>query len=269
MTISLENKVVVVTGGAARIGRAIALECADSGASVAITFNHSEAEAQQTLADLRARSTLSSQRFAAIQCDVSSSSDNLKLQNEVLRRFGKATALVNNAAIFRRTPFELTEYSDWENSFDEHIAANLKGPYLLSKLFGDLFVAQKHGCIVNIADIHGQRALKTYAAYCISKAGVLTLTETMAKALAPHVRVNAICPGTILLPSEDQCGGDQSGEDQVGGEFAGTARDLINRVPLARLGTPEEIAQSVVFLIGGPQFISGAVLAVDGAERLR
>lgn len=267
MTISLENEVVVVTGGATRIGRAIALECAASGASVAITFNHSREAAQQTLSDLQARSTpaapemteSSAQKFAAIQCDVSNSQDNLKLRNEVLRVFGKATSLVNNAAIFQRTPFGETDFAGWEKSFDDHVSANLKGPYLLSKLFGDLFVAQKKGCIVNIADIHGQRALKNYAAYCLSKAGVLSLTESLAKALAPDVRVNAICPGTILLPSQAQ-GGD---------EFAGNERDLMQRVPLARLGTIEEIAQAVVFLIGGPQFISGAVLPVDGAERLR
>ena len=264
MTISLQSEVVVVTGGASRIGRAIALECAASGASVAITFNYSRDEAEQTLQDLRAQSTPSSpesvpQKFVAIQCDVSSSPENLRLRNEVLRVFGKATALVNNAAIFQRTPFGETDFAGWEKSFEDHVNANLKGPYLLSKLFGDLFVAQKKGCIVNIADIHGQSALKNYAAYCLSKAGVLSLTESMAQALAPNVRVNAICPGTILLPSQAQ----------DGNVFAGSERNLIQRVPLARLGTIEEIAQAVVFLIGGPQFISGAVLPVDGAERLR
>jgi len=259
MQISLEDEVVVVTGGAVRVGRAIALECAASGASVAITFNHSGDEAGQTLADMQARSTLASQKFAAIACDVSSAPENLRLKDEVLQALGAPTALVNNAAIFRRAPFAETEYSDWEKSFDEHIAANLKGPYLLSKVFGEFFTSQKRGCIVNIADIYGQRPLKNYAAYCISKAGVLMLTETTAKALAPYVRVNAICPGTILLPSQVQ----------DGDEFAGDAHALKSRVPLERLGTTEEVACSVVFLIGGPQFISGAILPVDGAQRLR
>lgn len=259
MKISLEGEAVVVTGGAVRVGRAIALECARAGASVAITYNHSQDEAEQTLLDLKAEGTLEGQKFAALRCDVSQPDENLRLRNDVLETLGQPTALVNNAAIFRRTPFEETEYPDWEKSFDEHIAANLKGPYLLSKLFGDVFLDQKRGCIVNIADIHGQRALKNYAAYCLSKAGIISLTESLAKALAPHVRVNAICPGTILLPSEEQSGD----------EFANDKELLRTRVPLERLGTPEEIAQFVVFLIGGPQFITGAIMPVDGGERLR
>ena len=101
------------------------------------------------------------------------------------------------------------------------------------------------------------QALKNYVPYCVSKAGVVMLTQALAKALAPHVRVNCICPGTILLPSENQ------GEDT---EYSDDEDLLRNRVPLRRFGTPEEIAQSIVFLIGGPQFISGAVLPVDGAE---
>jgi NAD(P)-dependent dehydrogenase (short-subunit alcohol dehydrogenase family) len=165
-------------------------------------------------------------------------------------------ALVNNAAIFRRTPWETLQEAD----FDTHIASNLKAPFLLSKAFGDLFLQQKSGVIVNIADIHGLRPLKNYIPYCVSKAGLITLTEATAKALAPSVRVNCICPGTILPPSETQ--GDS-------GEYSDDVQALAARVPLKRLGTPHEIAQSVVFLIGGPQFISGAVLTVDGAERLR
>jgi NAD(P)-dependent dehydrogenase (short-subunit alcohol dehydrogenase family) len=256
MNISLENEVVVITGGAKRLGRAIALECARSGASVAITYNTSRAEAESTLEELRTQSTLASQSFAAFECEVSNRESVEALGAGVLQAFGTATALVNNAAIFRRTPFAETGISDWESAFDEHIAANLKGPYLLSKYFGDVFLQQERGSIVNIADIHGLRPLKNYAPYCASKAGVVMLTEVLAKALAPHVRVNCICPGTILVPSQTQ------GEDD---DLAA----LQEKVPLQRLGTPEEIAQTVVFLLGGPPFISGAILPVDGAQRLR
>jgi NAD(P)-dependent dehydrogenase (short-subunit alcohol dehydrogenase family) len=256
MNISLENEVVVVTGGAKRLGRAIAVECARSGASVAITYNHSADEAQSTLKELQAQSTSSAQRFAAFQCEVSERAEVERLGDEVLRAFGTATALVNNAAIFRRTPFAETSAADWEAAFDEHIAANLKGPYLLSRYFGEIFLQQKHGNIVNIADIHGLRPLKNYAPYCVSKAGVVMLTEVLAKALVPSVRVNCICPGTILVPSQMQ------------GE-ADDVESLQRNVPLGRLGTPEEIASAVIFLLGGPQFISGAVLPVDGAQRLR
>jgi len=256
--ISLQNEVVVITGGALRLGRAIALECAQSGASVAITYNRSQNEAQQTLNDLREQSIVQGQKFASFHCDVSQSDQIQKLGEEVLKVVGAPTALINNAAIFRRTPFAGTEYSLWERAFDDHIAANLKGPYLLSKVFGEMFLQNKRGCIVNLADIYGAKPLKNYVPYCLSKAGVIMLTETLAKVLAPHVRVNAICPGTILLPSEGQNNDDDDNQEQ-----------LKSRIPMKRLGSPEEIAQAVVFLIGGPQFINGAILPVDGAQRLK
>lgn len=276
MKLSLKGETVLVTGGAKRLGRAIALECAAAGANVAFTFHTSHAEAEETLALMRDQSTSDTestldakstsepspspepQRFAALHCDLSDSQRVFRLKEQLLDMVGPPTALVNNAAIFHRTPFEEQSFSEWESAFDEQITANLKAPYLLSKLFGDLFVEQKRGTIVNLADIYGSRPLKNYTSYCLSKAGILMLTKTLAAALAPHVRVNAICPGTILPPSEPQ--GDSS-EDEM--------EALISRVPLQRIGTPQEIAQTVLFLIGGPQFISGALIAVDGAQRLR
>lgn len=266
MKLSLKDETVLVTGGAKRLGRAIALECAAAGAHVAITFNNSHAEAEETLALMREQSTLRSgsestsdpQRFVALECNLSDSQRLYRLKEQLLDTLGTPTALVNNAAIFRRTPFEEQSFSDWESAFDEQITTNLKAPYLLCKLFGDLFLKEKRGAIVNLSDIYGSRPLKNYVPYCLSKAGVLMLTETLARALAPHVRVNAICPGTILPPSEPQ-----------GNSAADDMDELIARVPLQRIGTPEEIAQTALFLIGGPQFISGAVIAVDGAQRLR
>ncbi len=260
MTISLQGQVVVVTGGARRVGRAIALACARAGADVAITYNRSEGEARETVKELRSAGQ-GGARFACFGADVSRAADVSRLTADVLQTFGRATSMVNNAAIFRRTPFDALTEAD----FDDHIAANLKGPYLLSKSFGDIFrerfAEQGAGAIVNIADIHGLRPLKNYIPYCVSKAGLVMLTEAMAKALAPHARVNCICPGVILPPSQTQ------GEDD--GEFADDEASLAARVPLGRIGTPEEIAHAVVFLIGGPGFISGAVLPVDGAQRLR
>lgn len=260
MTISLQGQVVVVTGGAVRVGRAIALACAGAGADVAISYNRSEGEAREAIEELQSAGR-DGARFACFQADVSRAEDVSRLTADVLQTFGRVTALVNNAAIFRRTPFDALTEAD----FDDHIAANLKGPYLLSKSFGDIFrerfAQQGAGAIVNIADIHGLRPLRNYIPYCVSKAGLVMLTEAMAKALAPHARVNCICPGAILLPSQTQ------GKDD--GEFADDEAALTARVPLERLGTPEEIAQAVVFLLGGPGFISGAILPVDGAQRLR
>ena len=256
MNITLENETVVITGGARRLGRAIAQECARSGGNVCITYNRSEDDARQTLALLELARTHERQQFAAIRCDVTGSGEIERLKTEALALFPSITALVNSAAIFRRTPFEETDSSQWEQAFDDHIATNLKAPYVLSHSFGKLFIQQKRGSIVNIADIYGTKPLKNYASYCTSKAGVVMLTEVMARALAPHVRVNCICPGTILVPSEAQGEGDD-------------VEELLPKIPAGRLGTPEEIAQSVVFLIGGPQFITGAILHVDGAQRLK
>ena len=253
MNISLENEVVVVTGAAARLGRAIALECARAGAKVAITYNHSQDEAKQTLTLLQQAAPHHPQEgFCAFQADVSQAVDVQRLAAQVQSTLGTPTALVNNAAIFRRTPFDTLTEAD----FDAHIAANLKGPYLMCKQFGDIFLENKRGHIVNFADIHALRPLKNYLPYCLSKAGVVMLTQSLALALAPHVRVNCICPGTILVPSETQ------GEDDE-------LEQLLPKIPLQRLGTPDEIAATVVFLLGGPQFISGAILPVDGAQRLR
>lgn len=253
MLITLEGETVVVTGGAVRVGRAIALACARAGANVAITYNRSRDEALATVEALkRAGETAGGTRYAAFQADVSQADQVDRLTREVIDSFGAVTALVNSAAIFRRTPFAGMNEAD----FDDHIAANVKGPYLLSKSFGDHFLEQGRGAIVNIADIHGLRPLKNYIPYCVSKAGVVMLTEALAKALAPAVRVNCICPGTILTPSETQ------GEDD-------DAAALVTKIPMERLGDPEEIADAVLFLLGGPAFISGAILPVDGAQRLR
>lgn len=273
MTISLQNQTVVVTGGAKRLGRAIALECAAAGANVAVTFNHSEAEARELVEQLRIE--YSKAQFACFEAELSQLKDVRRLTDEVMQTFGRVDALVNNAAIFRRTPFETMT----ENDFDNHIASNLKAPFLLCKSFGDVFLRQKSGAIVNIADIHGLRPLKNYIPYCVSKAGLISLTQGLAKALAPHVRVNCLCPGTILPPSETQNAPAQNApaqslemQAQVPGdkeEYSDDMAQLAARIPLGRLGSPEEIAQTVVFLIGGPQFISGAILPVDGAEHLR
>jgi NAD(P)-dependent dehydrogenase (short-subunit alcohol dehydrogenase family) len=252
MTISLHNEVVVITGGAVRLGRAMALECARAGAKVAITYNRSAHEAEEALQQMQRDTSRPASDFMTLQTDVTQSEEIARIAPQVQSTLGTPTALVNNAAIFRRTPFDVMNEAD----FDEHITANLKAPYLLCKSFGDIFLQQERGHIVNFADIYGLRPLKNYVPYCLSKAGVVMLTQSLALALAPHVRVNCLCPGTIMVPSQTQGENDE-------------LEQLLPKIPAGRLGTPEEIAQAVVFLLGGPQFITGAILPVDGAQRLR
>ncbi|MBW3638151.1 MAG: SDR family oxidoreductase, partial [Armatimonadetes bacterium] len=170
----------------------------------------------------------------------------------VFESYDNVSGLVNNAAIFRRTPFETLDIGD----FDDHIATNLRAPFLLCRAFGTHFLTRNGGAIVNMADIYGVRPLANYVPYCVSKAGVVMLTQGLAKALAPRVRVNCLCPGTILTPSQTQGEADDEAE-------------LLKRIPFGRLGTPEETALAAVFLLGGPAFITGAVLPVDGAQILR
>lgn len=248
MTISLEGQTVVVTGGARRLGRAIALECARAGADVIITYRTSQTEAAQTIDELQFIAP--NAKFISYVLDVSVNSEVVNFVRWVEQEFGGATALVNNAAIFERTP-----QSEWdEAAFDAHIAVNLKGPYLLSTRFAALFERGQGGHIVNLADIHAWRPLANFVPYCVSKAGVIMLTQSMAKALAPRVRVNCVCPGTILLPENAEMGSEA---------------ELIARIPFGRTGQALEIAQTVVFLLGGPAFITGAIVPVDGGESLR
>jgi NAD(P)-dependent dehydrogenase (short-subunit alcohol dehydrogenase family) len=250
LNISLTGQTIVVTGGAKRLGRAIALECARAGANVVITYRSSEKEAQEAVEEMKGVS--SSSKFGAFPLEISNGDAVQKFATQIFEEFPRVSGLVNNAAMFRRSPFSSLEESD----FDEHIAVNLKGPFLLCRAFGREFLNREGGSIVNMADIYGIRPLGNYVPYCISKAGVVMLTQTLAKALAPQVRVNCICPGTILPPSEIQNEADEEAE-------------LVKRIPFERLGTPQEIAQTAVFLLGGPAFITGAVLPVDGGQMLR
>jgi NAD(P)-dependent dehydrogenase (short-subunit alcohol dehydrogenase family) len=254
--ISLEEQTIIVTGGAKRLGRAIAIECAQAGANVIITYHSSQTEAEATIEELQALAP--EQEFAAFQLDVSNDEAVKMFITSVFEKFTNVRGLVNCAAIFERTPFESLE----EKDFDSHIGANLKGPFLLSTHFAKAFLKiapetdNSNASIVNFADIYASRPLANYIPYCISKAGVLMLTQSMAKALAPRIRVNCIAPGTIYLPNED----DKSyGNDEL----------LLKRIPYNRMGTAAEITQTVLFLLNGPQFIVGAVLPVDGGQMLR
>ena len=245
MTISLENNTVIVIGGARRIGRAVALECARCGANVVFTFHTLHEDANATLEELRAIAP--SQKFAAFPLDVTRAQEWELLAEHVEREFKSVFGLVFCAAIFQRTP--LAQLS--EEDFDAHIAANTKGPFLACKLLGPTM--EEGGSIVLFSDIYAQKPLANYIPYCVSKAGVEMVAKGFAKALAPRVRVNCLAPGAIL-PGEND-------EDDV--------ETLIARVPMKRLGSVEEVAQSVVFLLGGAGFTTGAVLPLDGGQLLR
>jgi pteridine reductase len=240
----IEGKVALVTGGAKRIGRSIALMLAARGAEVVLHYRGSEREAQQVLALIKRTGG----KPVAVQGDVSVATDVDRIVETAMQAFGRIEILVNNAAIFYRTPFEKLTEEDW----DRFLAVNLRAPFLLCRTIGAIMLRQGQGKIVNLADIAGQKVWAEYIPYSVSKAGVIALTVGLAKALAPHVQVNAIAPGTVLLPEGT------SPEEQ---------ERSVRRVPLERLGSPEDIARAVVYLVEN-DFITGEILRVDGGQHL-
>lgn len=240
----IEGKVALVTGGAKRVGRSIALALAERGAEVVLHYRGSEREAQEVLALIKRAGG----KPVAVQGDVSIAADVDRIVETAMQAFGRIEILVNNAAIFSRTPFdELTE-KDWDRFLD----VNLKGPFLLCRKIGAIMLQQGQGKIVNMADIAGHKVWAEYIPYSVSKAGVIALTSGLAKALAPHVQVNAIAPGTVLLPEGT------TPEEQA---------RAVRRVPLERVGSPEDVARAVVYLVEN-DFITGEVLRVDGGQHL-
>ncbi|GAB4172532.1 MAG: 3-oxoacyl-[acyl-carrier-protein] reductase [Calditrichia bacterium] len=242
---NLKGKHIVITGSAIRVGKIIALTLAKKGTNIAIHYNTSEVEAKQTREEVEAFGV----ETLLLQADLSKTEDLQKMRDLVMSRWKKVDVLINNAAIFYKTPF----LESTEEDFDDFMDVNLKAPYLLSKYFGEMMVQQKSGKIINIADVSAFRPWANFVPYCISKAGVVALTKGLAKALAPYVTVNAVAPGTVLLAEDADPGMEKS---------------LLERTPLQRIGSPIDIANTVAFLLEGTNFITGEVIQVDGGRSL-
>jgi pteridine reductase len=240
----IDGKVALVTGAAKRVGRSIALALAERGAELVVHYHGSEREAH----DVLARAKQLGGKPVAARADLANAADIDALVETAVRAFGRIDILVNSAAIFYRTPIATLTEADW----DRFLTVNLKAPFLLCRRAGALMSRQGSGKIVNVADIAGTKVWAEYIPYSVSKAGLLALTTGLAKALAPAVQVNAIAPGTVLLPDGS------SAEERV---------RALARVPLQRLGSPEDIARAAVYLIQS-DFVTGEVLTVDGGQRL-
>ncbi|MFH1725573.1 MAG: SDR family oxidoreductase [Elusimicrobiota bacterium] len=242
----LEGKTALVTGAARRVGRVIAQALARRGAAIAIHYNRSRKDAR-ALAD-RIRRT-SGVETALFKADLSSPAQVRTLARSALRRFGTVHVLVNNAAIWERTPFGRVTPADW----DAHLDINLRAPFLLAQALGPAMRKAGYGKIVNIADWAGQRPYPDYIPYCVSKGALLALNAALAKALAPEVQVNAVLPGPVLPPE---------------GAGAGFRKAAARATLVRRLGSPEDIARAALFLIEGTDFATGAALPVDGGRSL-
>lgn len=233
----------LVTGAARRIGRAIALALAERGANVVVHYHHSEEEAQATVREIQARGV----RALALRADLSDVSQIEGLIENAARFLGRLDILVNNASVFFRTPFGSTTEEQW----DLHLDVNLKAPFFCAQYAARIMREGGGGKIINIADWAGFRPYVGYIPYCVSKAGLIALTQVLARTLAPTILVNAVAPGPVLLPEE-------YGEEEVRAILAGT--------PLKRLGSPEDVVRAVLFLIEGSDFITGHTLVVDGGR---
>jgi 3-oxoacyl-[acyl-carrier protein] reductase/pteridine reductase len=238
----LTGKTALVTGGARRIGRSIALALAGAGADVAITFRTSRAEAVQTADAIMAlgRAAL------AIPCDVRSEPSVREAIHQTVATFGRLDLLINNAAVFETAPLESLTLDQWNAVFE----TNTRGPFLVSREALP-HLRDVRGRIIHIGSLGGEQAWAGHAHYAASKAALHSLTRSMAKAFAPDVTVNCVAPGWIDL------------DDQTDAEAAGAQR-FAERTPMRRNGSADDVAQAVLFFATGPGFVTGQILTVDG-----
>lgn len=241
----LRGKVALVTGGAKRIGRHLALALAVRGCRVAITYNTSSAQAARTVRDIRAKGA----RGLALQADQRRPAEVRQAVAEALAVFRRVDILINNASSFYPTPFGRVTEEQW----DDLLQANLAGPWHFAQAVAPAMKRQRAGKIINIVDTAAFRPWVDYLPYCAAKGGLATLTWGLARALAPHVQVNGIAPGPILFPPD------------IPRKEKQTA---LKKTLLKREGSPEDIAQAALFFLEGSDFVTGVILPVDGGRML-
>ncbi len=254
----LAGKSVLVTGGARRLGRVIALAFAQAGADVAITFRASQSDAAETAAEIAA---LGRNSFA-IPCDVRSEQSVRAAIVQAIAGFGRMDILVNNAAVFGSAALESLTLDQWDAAFE----TNTRGPFLVAReALPHLRAAS--GRIINMGSLGGLHAWTGHAHYCASKAALHMLTQAMAKAFAPDISVNCVAPGWIALDDEriaqEQTALDPSRIDVVNRAELQAAR-FAAKTPMGRNGNGEDVAEAVLFFATGPHFITGQTLVVDG-----
>jgi pteridine reductase len=243
---SLENKVALVTGSSRRIGRSIVCRLHEAGATVAVHYRSSIEEANALVDELNSARADSAAAFAA---DLTQLDDIDQLVADVSRWRDRLDVLVNNASTFYPTPIGSITDDHW----NDLVGTNFKAPLFLCQAAAP-GLREHRGAIVNIVDIHAQRPLRDHAVYGPAKAGLAMLTRSLAKDLAPEVRVNGVSPGAILWPE-----GDMSDD---------TKDAIIEQVPLGRAGSPEDIADAVLFLARDASYVTGQILAVDGGRSI-
>jgi NAD(P)-dependent dehydrogenase (short-subunit alcohol dehydrogenase family) len=237
----IEDTDVLVTGSAVRVGRAMALRLAEEGANVAVHYRTSEEEAKDTADDVRERGGAAT----TVQSDLSTVKGARAAVDGAADGLGGIDVLVNSASVFNETPVEDVTEEDWNTNID----INLRAPFFASQR------ATERGAkkVINIAGVAAERPFPSFVPYSVSKAGVVSLTKGLAKALAPEVTVNAVSPGTVLSPP------DRPEEEE---------RRIAEDTPVKRVGEPGDIADTVAFVVRSSDFLNGAVIDVDGGRSL-
>ena len=246
MSENLTGKAALVTGGAKRVGAAICRRLHAQGANLMLHHRASVAEARALQHELNTRRTGS---VALIQADLLKSASLPDLVKTTVKQFGSLDILINNASSFFATAIGDIDEKAWEDL----IGTNLKAPLFLSQAAaGEL--RKRHGCIVNIVDIHAEFPMKNYVVYSVAKGGLLALTRSLARELGPEVRGNGVAPGTILWPEDDNWSDELS------------RQRVINQTALKRIGEPDDIAKAVEYLVTAAPYVTGQVIAVDGGR---
>jgi pteridine reductase len=243
---SLTGKAVLVTGGARRLGAAIARRLHGAGASVLVHYRDSEADAAKLIGELNAARPKSA---AKVKAELLAPIAPRAIVGAAIDAFGRLDVLVNNASAFFPVAVGQIEISHWE----ELIGSNLRAPLFISQEAAPE-LAKQSGAIVNIVDIHAERPLRGYPLYSIAKSGLAAMTRSLAVELAPQVRVNGVAPGAISWPDDGQFDSAERGR-------------IVETTPLGRVGRPEDIAQAVHFLACAP-YVTGQIVAVDGGRSI-
>lgn len=243
----IQAKVVLITGAAKRVGAQIARFLHQHQMRIAIHHRNSSDAARLLCAQLNQNRENSAVDLYADLNDLSSLSE---LIQQVIHVWGRLDVLINNASSFEATKLGEIRELDWQNM----INPNLRAPFFLSQA-AIPYLKQQEGCIINMVDIRAQHPLKNYAVYCIAKAGLVMLTKVLAKELAPKIRVNGIAPGIVLWP--DNSAADEKMQQQI-----------IARTPIGRVGTPQDVAKTVLFLIRDADYTTGQIINVDGGRSL-
>ena len=248
MSENLTGKTALVTGGAKRVGAAICRRLHAQGANLMLHHRVSVAEARALQHELNTQRAGS---VALIRADLLKNANLPDLVKTTVKQFGSLDILINNASSFFATAIGDINEQAWEDL----IGTNLKAPLFLSQAAaGEL--RKRHGCIVNIVDIHAEFPMKNYVVYSVAKGGLLALTRSLARELGPEVRVNGVAPGTILWPEDDNWSDELS------------RQRVINQTALKRIGDPDDIAKAVEFLVTAAPYVTGQVIAVDGGRSI-